>query len=339
MVMDRMVQATGSLDDLLDGIRAAADPSRLRLLAICSQGEWTVSELVPDPGPEPAAHLPPSQDPGRGRACSTASARAAGCSTGVPRPATAPGWRVRCAACCPTTTPACSSDQRRLEAVREARRRQAEQIFRRARRRLGQRARPRDRRRRWSRRRCASCSPPSGRPTCSTSAPAPAASCRCWRGRSASGSASTSATTCWRWPAPISTSARRATARSATATCTSCRCRTRSFAAATLHQVLHFADDPFAALAEAARVLAPGGRLVVVDLARARAGAAARARSGIAASASATRRSAAGSPSSAWSQEPPRRLAGPELTVVIWTARRPPAGADDDNALPRRNAA
>ena len=32
-----------------------------------------------------------------------------------------------------------------------------------------------------------------------------------------------------------------------------------------LHQVLHFADDPAAVIAESARVLAPGGRLLVVD--------------------------------------------------------------------------
>src|SRR5207237_55289 len=34
-----------------------------------------------------------------------------------------------------------------------------------------------------------------------------------------------------------------------------------------LHQVLHFADAPSDAIAEAARVLAPGGRLLVVDFA------------------------------------------------------------------------
>ena len=37
--------------------------------------------------------------------------------------------------------------------------------------------------------------------------------------------------------------------------------------AVVLHQVLHFLDDPAAALAEAARVLAPGGKLLVVDFA------------------------------------------------------------------------
>jgi ubiquinone/menaquinone biosynthesis C-methylase UbiE len=35
-----------SLEDLLDGLRAAAEPTRLRLLALCAQGELTVSELV-----------------------------------------------------------------------------------------------------------------------------------------------------------------------------------------------------------------------------------------------------------------------------------------------------
>jgi ArsR family transcriptional regulator len=34
-----------------------------------------------------------------------------------------------------------------------------------------------------------------------------------------------------------------------------------------MQMVLHYAEDPEAALAEAARVLVPGGRLVVVDLA------------------------------------------------------------------------
>ena len=40
-----------------------------------------------------------------------------------------------------------------------------------------------------------------------------------------------------------------------------------AFDAITVHQVLHFADDPAAAIAEAARVMRPGGRLVIVDLA------------------------------------------------------------------------
>lgn len=35
----------------------------------------------------------------------------------------------------------------------------------------------------------------------------------------------------------------------------------------TIHQVLHFLDDPASALAEAARVLKPGGRMLIVDFA------------------------------------------------------------------------
>ena len=41
----------------------------------------------------------------------------------------------------------------------------------------------------------------------------------------------------------------------------------RSFDAVVFHMVLHYADNPAAALAEAARVLRPSGRLVVVDFA------------------------------------------------------------------------
>lgn len=40
-----------------------------------------------------------------------------------------------------------------------------------------------------------------------------------------------------------------------------------SFDVATLQMVLHYAEDPAAALAEAARTLRPGGRIVIVDLA------------------------------------------------------------------------
>jgi SAM-dependent methyltransferase len=101
-----------------------------------------------------------------------------------------------------------------------------------------------------------------------------------------------------------------------------------SFAAATLHQVLHFADDPFAALAEARRVLAPDGRLVVVDLAS-HAVERLRERNG-------HRRLGFGDEEIArWFaelgllQDPPRRLPGAELAVVIWSGRRPAAGDDD----------
>lgn len=49
--------------------------------------------------------------------------------------------------------------------------------------------------------------------------------------------------------------------------CTNLPVVRESFDLVVIHQVLHFLDDPAAAVAEAARALAPGGRLVVVDFA------------------------------------------------------------------------
>jgi ArsR family transcriptional regulator len=43
-------------------------------------------------------------------------------------------------------------------------------------------------------------------------------------------------------------------------------CAAASVDTLVLHQVLHFADDPLAVIAEAARALAPGGRLLIIDL-------------------------------------------------------------------------
>jgi len=42
---------------------------------------------------------------------------------------------------------------------------------------------------------------------------------------------------------------------------------THGFDAALFHQVLHYLDDPQAAIAEAARVIKPGGRILIVDFA------------------------------------------------------------------------
>jgi ArsR family transcriptional regulator len=41
----------------------------------------------------------------------------------------------------------------------------------------------------------------------------------------------------------------------------------QDFDVVTIHQVLHFFDQPEVAIAEAARMLRPGGRLVIIDLA------------------------------------------------------------------------
>ena len=95
-----------------------------------------------------------------------------------------------------------------------------------------------------------------------------------------------------------------------------------SFDAVVIHQVLHYADRPAEALAEAARVLRPNGILVLVDFAphaleflRDKH---AHRRLGFADREVAEWFGAAG-----LDAVPPRRLPGNPLTVVIWTAQRP----------------
>ena len=101
-----------------------------------------------------------------------------------------------------------------------------------------------------------------------------------------------------------------------------------SFDAVTIHQVLHYADRPAAAIAEAARVLRPDGLFVLVDFAPHELeflrDEHAHRRLGFADAEIAGWCRAAG-----LEPEAPRRLPGDPLTVVIWTAHR---------AGPRRQA-
>ena len=102
-----------------------------------------------------------------------------------------------------------------------------------------------------------------------------------------------------------------------------------------LHQVLHYAQQPGAAIAEAARLLAPEGRLLIVDFAPHEKEELrtdhAHARLGFADDQMAHWYEAAGLES-----EPPIELGGGELTVKLWPGRRP---ATADKAVVRRDRA
>ena len=101
-----------------------------------------------------------------------------------------------------------------------------------------------------------------------------------------------------------------------------------------IHQVLHFLDDPGRALAEAARLLRPGGRLHRRRFRRARGRIACASISPIAVSASAARRSPALMQEAGLDVLETRRIAPGagetgKLTVVIWLARDPRVISDD----------
>jgi len=97
-----------------------------------------------------------------------------------------------------------------------------------------------------------------------------------------------------------------------------------SFDAVVIHQVLHYADRPAAAIAEAARVLRPGGVLVVVDFAPHELeflrDEHAHHRLGFSDTEVADWCAEAG-----LDPAPPRHLAGDPLTVAVWASYRRPA--------------
>src|SRR5690606_4738821 len=105
-----------------------------------------------------------------------------------------------------------------------------------------------------------------------------------------------------------------------------------TFDAVTIHQVLHFAEQPGRVIAEAARVLRPGGRLMVADLAphnldRLRDEHEHR-RLGFGDDEVAGWFAAAG-----LTTGEPRHLPGEPLTVVVWTADRARDEARQQQAL------
>ena len=96
----------------------------------------------------------------------------------------------------------------------------------------------------------------------------------------------------------------------------------RRFDAVSLHMVLHFIDDAEAAISEAARVLAPGGRLVAVDFTP-------HDRQELVETQGHVRLGIADDRMTAWlgaaglRAKRPQRLKGGPLTVVLWIAEKP----------------
>jgi len=314
-----MTEPAEALDGLLAGLRAAAEPSRLRLLVICAQGEWTVTELTQILGqsqPRVSRHLRLLAEAGlleRFREGGWVFYR---------RAESGPGARLARNLCrlVPADDAELALDRQRVAAVRAARQEQAQRYF------AGLAGR-------WDQIRSLhvdegkvedallglfEAEPPRNLLDIGTGTGrvlqllAPRigfglgidlsremlAVARANLDRTGTRNCQVRLGDMYHLPLPE-----------------------RAFEAATLHRVLHYADRPAAALAEAARVLRPGGRLVVVDFARhelefLRRDYAHRRLGFEDAELAAWFRAAGLEP------DAPVRLAGQPLTMVIWPARR-----------------
>jgi ubiquinone/menaquinone biosynthesis C-methylase UbiE/DNA-binding transcriptional ArsR family regulator len=314
-----MIDQHDSLETLLNGLRAAAEPSRLRLLVLCSQGEWTVTELTQVLGqsqPRVSRHLKLLTE------ASLLERFREGSWVFYRRARRGPGARLARNLCrmLPPDDSELALDRQRLAAVRSARQEQAAQYF------AAQATR-------WD----------QVRSLHLDEAQVESALLEVFGDQPPRSllDIGTGTGRVLQLLAPrigfglgVDLSREMLAVARANLDRTSLRnCQVRqgdmyhlplpdgSFDAATLHNVLRFADDPGAALAEAARVLRPGGRLVVVDFAphsleflREQH---AHRRLGFADPQMRDWFAAAG-----LAFEPPRRLPGDPLTVVIWPARR-----------------
>ena len=314
------------LDDLLGGLRAAAEPSRLRLLAICAQGEWTVSELTQILGqsqPRVSRHLKVLADAGlleRFREGSWVFYRRADSGDGA---------RLARSLCrlLPADDPDLALDRQRIASVRASRQEQAAQYF-------GSQAAS------WDQIRSLHVD----------DAKVETHLLALFEGTS-TGSLLDIGTGTGRilqllaarigFGLGIDLSREMLTlARANLDRAQHRNCQVRqgdmyhlalpdgAFDAATLHSVLHFADDPARVLAEAARVLTPGGRLIVVDFAPHELEFLRRDHAH-------RRLGFADGEIRAWFRaadvepETPIRLPGDPLTVVIWSGRRAATATED----------
>lgn len=323
------------LERLLGGLRALAEPTRLRLLAICAEGEWTVSELMQVLGqsqPRVSRHLRVLADAGlldRFREGSWVFYRRARRGAGAALARSLDSLLA-------DDDPQLALDRSRLAAVREARRSQVERWF-----------------------DCRAAEWDSERDLGGESGRVEAALQQLFAARRPASllDIGTGTGRILEILAPyvreglgVDISRDMLSVARAHLDRRSLRhCSVRqadmyhlpiadaSFAAATLHQVLHFADDPLRVLAEARRVLEPGGLLVVVDLD-------AHDREELRTQRRHRRLGFADEEMAAWfaelalRAEPPVRLRGRELTSVVWIANVP-IGEGTGHWSPRRREA